>query len=278
VFDLDRQTPISSLFHCRRVVLRRLLSAKLLHLHATTETGYRVLPPCRPVTRHSPSEKRPQLAISNQTGPDSRPGQSYRYVLAEPVLTGFDLAGIVHPKRVQDGLARASFLSQSPQGALWICYGRPAFAKNHRRAFPPSSLRAVTISLKASNGPCRSHSQLRKHWLRKFLRLGDPWINGLKSHRWCKCKKLDIRMMTWKTCRLLRLLQDKAQHQMTSLIHPPQVEGRLGIDNDHIKYSQSTIPAWSQPVASTFVRLDISPKCGTFAQAREFSSWRTARA
>lgn len=240
--------------------------------------GYRVLPPCRPVTRHSPSEKRPQLAISNQTGPDSRPGQSYRYDLAEPVLTGFDLAGTVHPKRAQDGPARASFPTQLPQGAPWICYGRPAFAKNRRRAFPLSSLRAVTLSLKASSGPCRNRSQLRKHWLRKFLRLGDPWIKGLKWHRLRKCKESDIRMMTWKTCRLLRLLQDKGQHQMTSLTHLPQVEGRLGIDNDHIRYSQSMILAWSQPVASTCVPLDILPKSGTFAQAKEFSSWRTARA
>jgi hypothetical protein len=240
--------------------------------------GYRVLLLCRPVTHHSPSERRPQLVTLNQTGPDFRPGQSYRCVLAEPVLTGFDLAGIVHPKRVQDGLARASFLSQSPQGALWICYGRPAFAKNRRRAFPLSSLRAATIFLKASSGPCQKYSRSRKHWLRKFLHLGDPWINGLKSHRWCKYKKLDIRMMTWKTCRLLRLLQDKGQHQMTSLIHLPQVEGRLGIDNDHIRFSQNMIPAWSQPVASTFVPLDISPRSGTFAQAKEFSSWRTARA
>ena len=197
MLDLDRQTQISSLFHCRRVVLRHLLYAKLLHPRATTGMDCRVLLLCRPVTRHSPSEKRPQPAISNQTGLDSRPGQSYKYVRTGSVLIGFDLAETVPPKRVQDGPARASFLNQSPQDAQWICYGLPAFAKSRRRVFPLSSLRVARLSLKASSGPCRNHLQSRKHWLPKFLHLDGPWINGLKSHRWCN--KLDIRTMTWRT-------------------------------------------------------------------------------
>jgi hypothetical protein len=115
-------------------------------------------------TRHSRSERRLQPGISNQIGPDFRPGQSYRPVPAESVLTGFDQAEIAHLKRVQDGLARASSLSPSLQDALWICStGRPAFVKNRSRAFPLSNLRSVTTSLKASSGQCQSHSQSRKH-------------------------------------------------------------------------------------------------------------------
>jgi hypothetical protein len=276
VLDLDQQTQTSSLFHCLRVVLSRLPSAKL-HPRATIGMGYPVLLPCQRVTRHFPGERRPQPAISNQIGPDFRPGQSFRHVLAEPVLTGLDLAEIVHPKCVQDGLARANFLNQSPQDALWIYSNeRLAFVKYRSRAYPLSSLRLVTLCLKTSSGPCQSHSQSRKHWLRKFLRLGGPWTNGLKWHQWCK--KLDTRTMMWKTCRLRRLHQGKGQHQMTSLIHLPQVEGRLVIDNDSIRFSQNMTPAWLQPVASMFVLPDTSPKYGTFAQAKGFFSWRTARA
>jgi hypothetical protein len=243
VLDLDRQIQTSSHFHCRRVVSKLLLSARLLHPRATTGLGYRVLLPCRPVTRHSPSERLLQPAIWNQIDPDSRPGRSYRPVLAEPVLIGFDLAGIAHPKRVQDGLARVSFLSQSPQDALWIySIERPAFVKIRSHAFQLSNLRSVTISLKASSGPCQNRSQSRKHWPRRFLRLGDPLTNGLKSqHRWCKM--LDIRTMTWKTYRLRRLLQGRDQRQMTSLIHLPQVEGLLVTDNVPIRFSQNMTPA-----------------------------------
>jgi hypothetical protein len=243
VLDLDRQIQTSSHFHCRRVVSKLLLSARLLHPRATTGLGYRVLLPCRPVTRHSPSERRLQPAISNRIGPDFRPGQSYRPVLAEPVLTGFDLAEIAHRKRGQDGLARASCLNQSPQDGLWIySTERPAFGKIRNHAFPLSNLRSVTVFLKASSGPCQSHSQSRKHWPRRFLHLGDPLTNGLKSqHRWCKL--LVIRTMTWKTYRPRPLLQGRDQHQMTSLIHLPQVAGRHGTDNDPTRYSQNMTPA-----------------------------------
>ena len=231
--------------------------------------GYRVLLPCLPVTRHSRSERRPQPATLKRIGLDSLPDQSYRYVRTESVLTGFDLAETVPQKRVQDEQARASSLSQSPRDALWTySTERPVFVKNRSRAFPQSNLRSITLCLKALSGPCQNQSQSPKRWLRKFLRLDDPWTKDLKSHQWCK--KLDIRTMTWKTCRLRRLLQGKGQHQMTSPIRLPQVEGRLVTDNDPIRYSQNTIPAWSQPVANTCVLLGISPKYGTFAQASEF--------
>lgn len=154
VYDLARQIQTSSLYHYRRVILSHLLSVMLLHPHATTEMVYRARPQCQHVTRLFPSERRPLPAISNQTGPGFRLDQNCRCAPAGLVLTGFDLAETVHPKRVQVGPAQANFLSQLPQDVLWIYFnGRPAFVKNRSREFLQSSPQPVAPCLKASIEP-----------------------------------------------------------------------------------------------------------------------------
>jgi len=249
----------------------------LLHPHATTGMVCHERLPCRLVIRRFPNERRPQPATLSQTGPDFRLGLSCKCVPAEPVRTGIGLAKTVRPRRAPVEPAQASFLSRSLQDDPWILSSGPAACvKNRNREFLLSSLWPTTLYPKALMGPQRSQSQRRKPWLRKFLRLGAQWTKDLRSHQWRK--RLAIRTTTLKTWRLHRLPRVKGRRQMTSLIHPPQVVGRLGTDNDLIRYSQNTTHAWLQPVASMSVLLDTSPKYGTFALAKGFSTWRTARA
>jgi hypothetical protein len=67
------------------------------------------------------------------------------------------------------------------------------------------------------------------------------------------------------------------RRQMTFLILPLPAVGHHATDSDHITSPQSTIPVWSLHVVNTSVRLASLRKFGTFAQAKEFSTWHTAR-